>query len=153
MTSKADPPAPWYAPGLSFTCTQCGDCCTGAPGYVWFDEDEAEAMAARVGVSVETFYKRYATKKVRRWTLEEVINSEGKYDCVFLERDEQGRGKCSIYEVRPTQCRTWPFWDSNLKSPKAWERAADTCPGMRAGGQFFPVEQVRVIAASNPKGL
>ena len=28
-----DPAAePWYADGLAFTCTQCGNCCTGGPG-------------------------------------------------------------------------------------------------------------------------
>ena len=26
---------PWYAGGLRFACTQCGNCCTGGPGFVW----------------------------------------------------------------------------------------------------------------------
>ena len=30
----------WYAEeGLAFECTGCGDCCTGAPGYVWVIRD------------------------------------------------------------------------------------------------------------------
>ena len=37
---------PWYADGLQFECTQCGDCCTGAPGYVWVNKSEIEALAA-----------------------------------------------------------------------------------------------------------
>jgi hypothetical protein len=37
---------PWYKDGLRFTCTGCGDCCTGAPGYVWVNKEEIEALAA-----------------------------------------------------------------------------------------------------------
>ena len=36
---------PWYRDGLAFTCTRCGACCTGAPGYVWVDADEIAALA------------------------------------------------------------------------------------------------------------
>src|SRR5262245_18529291 len=25
---------PWYQDGLEFTCTRCGKCCTGEPGFV-----------------------------------------------------------------------------------------------------------------------
>ncbi|MCE2883241.1 MAG: hypothetical protein LW636_12925 [Planctomycetaceae bacterium] len=59
---------PWYADGLRFECTQCGNCCSGPPGAVWFDLDEAEAMARAVGVSLEVFLERY-TRRIgaRRW--------------------------------------------------------------------------------------
>jgi len=30
---------PWYADGLSFTCTCSGNCCTGGPGFVWMSEE------------------------------------------------------------------------------------------------------------------
>lgn len=149
-------PVAWYADGLRFECTQCGNCCTGAPGYVWFDDDEAQAMADRVGVTKREFYQRYAKRKIGKWTLEEV-RFHKQYDCVFLERDENGRGKCSIYDVRPTQCRTWPFWASNLSSPRAWAQAAEGCPGMKLPGQtdgnFVPIEKITIELAKNPAGL
>ena len=31
---------PWYAAGLQFGCTECGNCCAGAPGYVWISTEE-----------------------------------------------------------------------------------------------------------------
>ena len=39
---------PWFKDGLRFKCTQCGDCCTGAPGYVWVNQEEIEALAREV---------------------------------------------------------------------------------------------------------
>ena len=36
---------PWYRYGLSFECTQCGNCCTGGPGFVWVEEEEIRAIA------------------------------------------------------------------------------------------------------------
>ena len=41
--------APWYKDGLQFTCTQCGDCCTGAPGVVWVTDDELREIADYLG--------------------------------------------------------------------------------------------------------
>jgi Fe-S-cluster containining protein len=43
---------PWYKEGLRFKCTACGDCCTGAPGFVWVNKEEMEALAAAAGVEV-----------------------------------------------------------------------------------------------------
>ena len=35
----------WYKGGLCFSCKQCGACCSGAPGYVWLEDAEADAIA------------------------------------------------------------------------------------------------------------
>jgi len=40
---------------------------------------------------------------------------------------------CQVYEARPRQCRTWPFWNSNLASPAAWRQTAEQCPGCNRG--------------------
>lgn len=147
---------PWFGDGINFSCTQCGNCCTGPSGFVWFDDDEAQAMADHLGVDVDVFYERYAHRAMGRWTLDEVKRG-GLYDCVFLNKDEDGKRGCSIYPVRPTQCRTWPFWPSNMKNRRGWEMSAKTCPGMREPGArgegFVPIEQIRVIMAENPEHL
>ncbi len=82
----------WYADGLRFECTQCGNCCTGPPGYVWFNNAETEAMAKSLGMSPVEFREKYAHRHAGKWTLNEVKNEQGHYDCVFLERDENGKG-------------------------------------------------------------
>ena len=116
---NASEPAPWYADGLAFDCTQCGNCCTGPPGAVWFDDAEAQDMAAVLGLDVDTFMKQYTRRIGARRSLNEHKTSHG-YDCVFLDRDTMpGKALCRLYKARPAQCRTWPFWPELLESPEA----------------------------------
>ena len=124
---------PWYRDGLRFTCTRCGNCCTGAPGYVWVNEEEIARIAAHRGQSVEEVWYLFVRLTPRGPALREQSNG----DCVFYEA---GVG-CTIYPVRPRQCRSWPFWESNLASPEAWAETCKICPG--AGrGQWFSAEEI-----------
>jgi len=125
---------PWYADGLSFTCTQCGNCCTGEPGYVWISEIEIERLAAHLGVTREAVLKQYCRTINGRLSLRERKHC-GEYDCIFLEHRD-GRRVCTVYPVRPLQCRTWPFWSENIESPTRWDRAAKKCPGMNVGSKY-----------------
>lgn len=132
---------PWYAEGLRFTCTQCGRCCGGAPGYVWVNRAEVEGLAKRLGMSVAEFEKRHVRDVGIRKSLKELRNG----DCEFLRRREDGTAYCAVYEDRPRQCRTWPFWKENLESREAWEETAKGCPGMNKGTLHeLPVIQAAV---------
>jgi len=126
---------PWYAGGLAFACQQCGRCCAGPDeGYVWINDAELERLAKFLGQSVEAARKQY-TRAVsgRRTILEHPVT----HDCLFLEPFAGGPGKgCAIYDIRPAQCRTWPFWRSNLASPDSWARAGLRCPGINRGDRF-----------------
>ena len=130
--------SPWYKGGLKFKCTSCGDCCTGAPGYVWVNKAEIEAIAARLEMDVEAFSRKYVRLIGIRRALLEYANG----DCVFF--DNQTR-KCSVYEQRPRQCRTWPFWASNLRSPETWQETCHSCPGADRG-PLIPLEQIQAQA-------
>ncbi len=140
-------PDEWYREGLRFTCTQCGNCCTGESGYVWFNDEELEAMARYTELTPERFVKRHAHKIEGKWSLNERRGPDG-FDCVFLQRDDAGKALCMIYPVRPMQCRTWPFWPENLDTPEDYVRAGKTCPGLQKGlqgeGEFVPIEQIRI---------
>ncbi len=147
-------PTEWYADGLRFSCTQCGNCCTGPTGYVWFTPAEAQAMADYLKIPLSEFNQRYTRRVLARRSLAETRQPNGEYDCVFLTApDEQGKRGCSIYPVRPQQCRTWPFWPENLRSAHDWRYAAQRCPGMAAGqtgqGDFYPVEYIRIVRDSH----
>ena len=46
-----DPFHYFFDDGLRFSCTQCGKCCTGAPGKVHVTGSEAAALAAHLGLT------------------------------------------------------------------------------------------------------
>ncbi|HMO12683.1 MAG TPA: YkgJ family cysteine cluster protein [Pirellulaceae bacterium] len=117
---------PWYAGGLQFQCTGCGDCCTGAPGYVWVNKEEIRSLAERVELTVEQFMQVYVRRVGVRYSLKEYANG----DCIFFDNK---RRNCKVYQDRPRQCRTWPFWDSNIRTPEAWEHTCKICPGSGTG--------------------
>jgi len=146
-------PDPWYANGLSFTCTCCGNCCTGGPGFVWLDDHEVDLLAKHLGLSKKQTLEQYCRKIGQRISLKESRTKEGNYDCIFLKelpaKKEKGkinlpRRVCGIYEVRPLQCRTWPFWDGNLASQDNWNNSAKRCPGMNTG-KHYPQEKIEAL--------
>lgn len=113
---------PWYRDGLRFGCTECGQCCTGSAGYVWLDEQEIAALASHLHVSKEEFLQKYTRYAFGRVAL---LEHPTTFDCVFLK----GK-KCTVYQTRPKQCRTFPWWSENLSSPEDWEQAARRCEGI-----------------------
>ena len=131
---------PWFKDGLRFTCTGCGDCCSGAPGFVWVSEEDIQRLADHLKLDVDTFERRY----VRRVGIRKSLIEYSDGDCVFF--DPQKRN-CSLYEARPLQCRTWPFWDSNIESKAAWKHTCQVCPGS-GKGTLFTVEQILEKAAA-----
>lgn len=124
---------PWYADGLRFTCTRCGKCCTGEPGFVWVNDEEIQAIADRLELPLDEVLGRFTRTVNGKRTLREKLNN----DCVFYEA---GQG-CTLYDLRPRQCRTWPFWESNLRSQETWEKTESLCPGS-GEGELIPVEEI-----------
>jgi uncharacterized protein len=114
----------WYAEGLRFECCACGRCCGGEPGYIWATPEEIRQAAEVVGLDVLDFCTMYVAEYDRGFSLREMENG----DCCMLRG-----GRCTIYTARPLQCRTWPFWPTNLASPADWEEAGRRCPGIGQG--------------------
>lgn len=126
---------PWYSEGLRFKCTECGQCCTGAPGYAWVSDKEIEAIASFLKLSVEVFSKKYLRFAKGRYAL---LEKKGSYDCIFLKNK-----KCEIYPVRPTQCRTFPWWVHNLATPEDWKEAAKYCEGISNDAPLIPLHIIQ----------
>ena len=116
----------WYAEGLRFECTQCGDCCSGEPGYVWVDDTEIAAMALKMDMSIDAFERKF----IRNLGFDKSLTEYPDGDCILLDPKTR---KCTVYGARPVQCRTWPFWDSNLKNRKDWKATCEGCPGAGQG--------------------
>ncbi len=130
---------PWYQEGLQFTCSQCGDCCTGDPGAVWVNDEELGEIADYLHKSVGEIRLFHTRPERGRVSLTEYQNG----DCTFFDSQER---KCTVYPVRPRQCRTWPFWKSNLESEQKWQQVCESCPGAGTG-QFFSLQELEERAA------
>ena len=132
----------WYGAGLCFECLGCGRCCSGpGEGYIWVVKREIELISEHLKMAPGELRRRYLRRVGLRTTIiEEPISK----DCIFLHGGVGAR-QCAIYPVRPSQCRTWPFWPENLTSPDAWNRAAVRCPGINRGRKYSydEIERIR----------
>jgi Fe-S-cluster containining protein len=106
---------------------------------VWVNQAEIDALAEQLGVSSAEFERRFVRDVGVRRSLRERRN----YDCVLLDPETR---KCTVYEARPRQCRTWPFWHSNLRSPEAWRQTCEVCPGS-GQGKLHSIETIERQAA------
>jgi len=119
----------WYKEGLRFGCLRCGGCCSGFSGTVRVSDEEIATLARRLALSEAEFRNSY-TRGVAGGVIS-LIEKENK-DCIFFDKEEG----CTVYTDRPRQCRTWPFWRSNIYSPERWKRGAERCPGMDRGRPY-----------------
>ena len=125
---------PWYSAGLRFTCTGCGVCCSGR-GRVWLTEPDIYQLAGELKVEPHELIERAVERVEGRWALKEDPQTG---DCTFLE----GR-RCQVYQGRPRQCRTFPWWPSTLKSEASWVEVARVCEGVDAeGAPLVPLIQI-----------
>jgi uncharacterized protein len=132
--------SPWYIGGLHFECGQCGKCCSGPDeGYIWVTKEEIRFIADYLKISHDELAQKYLLRVGPRVT---IIERRPENDCIFLDVIN-GRKTCKIYPVRPNQCRTWPFWNSNLLNPTSWNRVAEKCGGINRGKchSFAQIEQ------------
>ena len=135
----------WYADGLRFECTQCGNCCTGAPGFVWLSKAEQHAAADHLGLDVEEFLLRHTRLVFDRISLRERPGG----DCALLTPDK----RCAIQSVKPRQCLAFPFWPRLVASRKTWDAAGQRCPGINKGMRYTPDEVSVISEMTTPKEI
>lgn len=131
-------PKPWFHKGLRFSCTQCGNCCRthDSYAYVYLAEADIQALSQHLQLDRATFLEQHCQSE-DGWTTLRIDQPA----CPFLNEE----GGCSVYQARPKQCRSWPFWAENL--PKAtWEGpVSDCCPGI-GKGPLIPATEIQRIA-------
>ena len=89
-------------------CADCqGRCCTGESGYIYVTKSEIESIAELLSLEVNEFVSEYLFKKGYKYSIKE-REFNGSYECIFYDRETNG---CTIYDARPSQCKTFPFWD------------------------------------------
>lgn len=122
--------------GVRFRCTECGACCTGAPGRVRVTEEEVRAISEVRNQDVDAFRR----SETRMEDGDRLLREKPNGDCVLFEN-----GRCSVHAVKPAQCRLYPFWFQNVRSEAAWEKTRRECPGIGEGDVVPPEEILRQV--------
>ena len=121
---------------MNFECQESckGKCCKlnreAQKSFIFVSESEVHQIAMVSGERVDQFARladfdstRFTNKKSKQW----YINNEGLSACRFFKK-----GKCRIYDFRPTQCATYPYWPENM-TKKGWKETGAFCPGVGKG--------------------
>jgi len=131
---------PFWKEGIQFECQGTGRCCVsrGAYGFVYLSLKDRRRFAVHLGLSTREFTQQHCAKTGGWFHLKEKEKA-----CPFL------LGKnCTVYEARPTQCRTWPFWPENMQA-KAWSKeVAAFCPGV-GKGRLYSAEEIKELVAQD----
>lgn len=121
-----------FASGIRFECTGCGECCKARHGYgyIYVTLKERQRLAKQLGLATGAFTRKHCEKTDGLFHLREPSS-----DCQFLDGS-----RCTVYQARPQQCRTWPFWPENM-SKKVWNlEVKRDCPGIGIGRLHTPAE-------------
>jgi Fe-S-cluster containining protein len=127
---------PFYDKGLAFGCTRCSKCCTGEPGYVFLSKTDLSRLLDHFSLAFRVFYREYCRLVNVGEGFAISLRERSDHACIFW-----GNEGCSVYEARPIQCSTYPFWSSILSTSEAWEEEAKDCPGI-GGGSLHGREEI-----------
>jgi uncharacterized protein len=134
----------FIANGLRFECQGSGKCCSsrGEYGFVYLTKLDRQRMAKYLKLSTTAFTKTYCAKTNGIWHLR---SDNERPDCQFLQKKQ-----CGIYDARPTQCRTWPFWPEVLNA-KSWSKeVTGFCAGV-GKGRLWTKEEIQKISEEDRK--
>ncbi|MGP1586865.1 MAG: YkgJ family cysteine cluster protein [Treponemataceae bacterium] len=128
----------FYNSGLKFSCKKCSHCCRGEPGYVYLSKNDLNNLISVFSVSKAQFISLYC-----RWvpyydgSYVLCLKEKDSYDCILWKNDG-----CSAYQMRPVQCKTYPFWTHLMKDKNEWENEKLNCPGIDCG-KFHSKEEIK----------
>lgn len=105
---------------MNFNCKKCGKCCTGK-GFIYVDLNDIINICKFLEMNPDYFITAYLHKdNDNRYYL----GGEDK-SCPFYEKG------CKIYDVRPYQCRAYPFWYYIVRSKEEWNKESKLCKGIQ----------------------
>ena len=101
----------------------------------WFSGAEINDLATHLNLPIDEFTNQYLELHDGKFVLK-----SRDVACIFLENDV-----CTVYEARPIQCRTFPFWPANLKSLYRWKIIMLECEGIGQGKHYSRSEIETII--------
>jgi len=134
-------PKKFWEDGIQFECQGTGRCCSsrGSYGFVYFTLADRRRLATHLGLSTYAFTRKFCQNTDGYFHLKELNGP-----CQFMSGTS-----CSIYDARPTQCRTWPFWPENM-NPRTWSKEVKAfCPGV-GKGKLYSKEEIQRLMKQDP---
>ncbi len=117
---------PWWSAGLHFKCeSDCGRCCSNEGGLVFLEIEDARRISNYEGLRLRTWARSRTTRSADGRI---VLGHRSDGACTYLNPDQS----CKIYEVKPTQCSAFPWWQENLRNEISWGKVKADCPGIDA---------------------
>ena len=101
---------------------------------MWLSQDDIEKISLFLKITPKEFLQKYARQIGDKISLKETTPL---FDCIFL-KDK----KCLIYEVRPKQCKNYPFWKHILVSKDRWDKEALVCEGINEKAPIIPFTEI-----------
>ncbi len=117
----------FWQDGMAFSCQCCSHCCRHEPGFVFLSAKDIQSIMHALSISFAEFKLQYA-KPVdigTGWCIS--LREKRNHDCILWDDG------CTVYEHRPVQCSTYPFWSAILESTESWKAEAADCPGIGKG--------------------
>ena len=135
-----------FKEGIRFECQGSSNCCVSrnSYGYVYLSNKDILRLSKFTKLKYDVFIKLYCDKTDGFTHFKE---KKERSKCIFLDKK-----KCSVYEARPIQCRTWPFWKENMNTKKWNNEISKFCPGINKGGRISKKEIDKIINEDEDNG-
>ncbi|MHA1755004.1 MAG: YkgJ family cysteine cluster protein [Candidatus Odinarchaeia archaeon] len=88
---------------LKFKCQKCGQCCNSEV-IISYPDIRQMMLNPNLADRIKKNFKPRSIKGRPIYTTNSIVGVDERNPCVFLKEL-----KCSIYEIRPKICRTYPF--------------------------------------------
>jgi len=118
-----------------FKCQQCSVCCRHEPGAVFLTKEDVIKIHTKLDLTLSEFLKKYCRSLEKNNKNVAALKEKSNYDCIFWDSG------CTIYEVRPLQCRTYPFWPFLVESKKDWNEEKYRCRGIGVKSELSVLEK------------
>lgn len=107
-----------------FKCQRCSNCCRKDPGVVMMTKHDVKIASNALSMTIPQFLDQCCRAVYRFDGAYVALKEKANFDCIFWNEG------CMIYENRPIQCRTFPYWPSVVESEESWQKEKKRCPGL-----------------------
>jgi uncharacterized protein len=124
---------------IDFKCQRCSSCCRISPGVVFLTENDVEKISSFLDLTINDFIKKFCREIIRNDKTVVGLLEKSNYDCIFWDNG------CVVYQARPIQCITYPFWPVIVESESRWNKEINNCPGINKKSNLTTDEKINYL--------